>query len=170
MISSGELNENKNNQIIIQALSKLRHESLHYIICGTGSKYDELKKMTSDNGLDDYILFLGYRNDIKELYRASDIFVMPSLREGLSRSIMEAMASGLPCVVSNIRGNVDLIRNKKGGFLCDPRNVSSFAEAIKDCVSIYKNEFGQFNKSEVKKFDLQTVVEKLNEIYSAVII
>lgn len=170
LISSGELNENKNNQIIIQALSKLRHESLHYIICGTGSKYDELKKMTSDNGLDDYILFLGYRNDIKELYRASDIFVMPSLREGLSRSIMEAMASGLPCVVSNIRGNVDLIRNKKGGFLCDPRNVSSFAEAIKDCVSIYKNEFGQFNKSEVKKFDLQTVVEKLNEIYSDVII
>lgn len=84
--------------------------------------------MTSDNGLDDYIHFLGYRNDIKELYRASDIFVMPSLREGLSRSIMEAMASGLPCVVSNIRGNTDLLENTNSGFLCEATDVLAYTK------------------------------------------
>ena len=61
--------------------------------------------------------FLGYRNDVKELYEMSDCFVMPFFREGLSRSIMEAMASGLPCIVSDIRGNRDLIDDKKGGYL-----------------------------------------------------
>lgn len=172
LISSGELNENKNNQIIIQALSKLRHENLHYIICGTGSKYDELKKMTSDNGLDDYIHFLGYRNDIKELYRASDIFVMPSLREGLSRSIMEAMASGLPSVSSKIRGNVDLIENGKCGLLCNPSSSEEFACAIK---SLFENKetisyMADNNLNEIKKYDIRTVIEKMNEVYSAVII
>ena len=52
---------------------------------------------------------LGYRTDISELYNSADIFVFPSIREGLSVSLMEAMASGLPCIVSKIRGNVDLI-------------------------------------------------------------
>ena len=66
---------------------------------------------------------------MKELYGMADIFVMASYREGLSRSIMEAMASGLPCIASKIRGNIDLI-NAGSGFLCEARNVLEFAEKI----------------------------------------
>ena len=69
-------------------------------------------------------------SDILDLYATADIFVMPSFREGLSRSIMEAMAMGLPCVVSKIRGNVDMVDEENGGFLCFPNDVKSFSEAI----------------------------------------
>lgn len=169
LISSGELNENKNNQIIIQALSKLRHESLYYIICGTGLKYDELKKMTSDNGLDDYILFLGYRNDIKELYRASDIFVMPSLREGLSRSIMEAMASGLPCVVSNIRGNTDLLENTNSGFLCEATDVLAYTKKIKKLANdeTMRKTMGKNGLAAIQKFNMETVEIAVSKVYKS---
>jgi glycosyltransferase involved in cell wall biosynthesis len=169
LISSGELNENKNNQIIIQALSKLRHENLHYIICGTGSKYDELKKMTSDNGLDDYIHFLGYRNDIKELYRASDIFVMPSLREGLSRSIMEAMASGLPCVVSNIRGNTDLLENTNSGFLCEATDVLAYTKKIKKLANdeTVRKTMGKNSLVAIQKFNMETVEIAVSKVYKS---
>ena len=169
LISSGELNENKNNQIIIQALSKLRHENLHYIICGTGSKYDELKKMTSDNGLDDYIHFLGYRNDIKELYRASDIFVMPSLREGLSRSIMEAMASGLPCVVSNIRGNTDLLENTNSGLLCEATDVLAYTKKIKKLANdeTVRKTMGKNSLVAIQKFNMETVEIAVSKVYKS---
>ena len=83
-----------------------------------------------DLGIEKQLHLLGYRTDVAELYAMADIFVFPSLREGLSVSLMEAMSSGLPCVVSKIRGNVDLIQAEKGGFLCSPASAWEFAEAI----------------------------------------
>lgn len=168
LISAGELNENKNNQIIIQALSELKNNNIHYIICGVGPKYSELKKIVSDNNLDNFVHFLGYRNDIKELYKACDIFVMPSFREGLSRSMMEAMACGLPCIASKIRGNVDLLDDNKGGFLCDPTDVNQFVSAIKKCDVNTRHKFGEYNLNAIKQYDIHVVEEEIRRIYEEV--
>lgn len=168
LISAGELNENKNNQIIIQALSELKNNNIHYIICGVGPKYSELKKIVSDNNLDNFVHFLGYRNDIKELYKACDIFVMPSFREGLSRSMMEAMAAGLPCIASRIRGNVDLLDDNKGGFLCDPTDVNQFVSAIKKCDVNTRHKFGEYNLNAIKQYDIHVVEEEIRRIYEEV--
>lgn len=111
-------------------MGKLKNPHLHYILCGIGEKQKELQEQADKVGLHNNVHFLGYRNDVKELYETSDCFVMPSFREGLSRSIMEAMASSLPCVVSKIRGNTDLIMNNIGGFICDPSKCDEFANAI----------------------------------------
>ena len=78
-----------------------------------GNKEAELKVLANKNGIAENVHFLGYRKDVKELMNASDIFVMPSFREGLSRSIMEAMASGLPCLVSRIGEILILLMRKK---------------------------------------------------------
>ena len=107
LISVGVLNVNKNNSVIISAMEKLRNPCLYYILCGVGEKQKELQEQADKAGFHDNVHFLDYRNDVKELYRASDCFVVPSFREGFSRSIMEAIASGLPCIVSKIRGNTD---------------------------------------------------------------
>lgn len=170
IISVGELNVNKNNKVIVSALEKLKNNNIHYIVCGVGDEEQELKTQVENAGLQNNVHFVGYRNDIKELYKTADCFVMPSHREGLSRSIMEAMASGLPCVVSRIRGNVDLIEDGKGGFLCAPDDVSGFAEAINKIATDEKlrNNMGEYNKENVKKFDISVVKAEMEKIYSEV--
>lgn len=171
LISVGELNTNKNNSVIISAMEKLKNKNVYYILCGVGEKESELKEQANKAGLFENIRFLGYRNDVKELYEAADCFVMPSFREGLSRSIMEAMASGLPCVVSKIRGNTDLITDNKGGFLCEPSNSEEFAEAIN---FLCKNkplcsEMSQFNKTKIRDFDTSVSVKAMRSIYAEVL-
>ena len=165
MISVGELNTNKNNSVIISAIEKLKNKNVYYILCGVGEKESELKEQADKAGLFENIRFLGYRNDVKELYEASDCFVMPSFREGLSRSIMEAMASGLPCVASRIRGNTDLLEETQCGYLCS--NVEEYSEAI--CSLAFSTECRQDMKEEsltrIKQFGKDIIVKKLTEIY-----
>ena len=167
IISVGELNENKNNKVIISALEKLKNKNIHYILCGVGDKKDELSAMAQSAGISENIHFLGYRTDIKALYNASDCFVMPSYREGLSRSAMEAMASGLPCILSDIRGNRDLIENGSGGFLCKPDDASGFSEAMLKLYgdSLLCEKMKAYNLKKINDFDTSVVEKEIREIY-----
>ena len=103
LISVGELNKNKNNEVIIKALGKLKNPKIHYILCGTGDERDKLFSLGKRYEIEKNLHFFGYRTDIPELLKSCDIFVMPSYREGLSRSLMEAMAAGLPVIASKVR-------------------------------------------------------------------
>ena len=168
LISAGELNANKNNSAIIAALDQLKNNNIHYILCGVGELEADLKKQAADAGLGDRVHFLGYRTDVKELYAMADCFVMPSFREGLSRSIMEAMASGLPCIVSKIRGNTDLVAENEGGFLCKPTDYCGFADAINALASDAQlcQNISEFNRTRVMDFDVAVVEEELRKIYT----
>jgi glycosyltransferase involved in cell wall biosynthesis len=167
IISAGELNINKNNRVIINALGKLKNPKIHYLLCGEGNKKEELDSLIKLHGLEKNIHFLGYRDDIARLYKSCDIFVMPSYREGLSRSIMEAMSAGLPCLVSNIRGNSDLIKHDKGGYLFNPKDVVGFKKGIESLAESEKLrvEMGHYNTQAVKKFDIENVKVDIKEIY-----
>lgn len=173
LISVGELNQNKNNTVIIDALSRVDCESakIKYFLCGVGPLKESLKAKAEEKGIGERVIFLDYRNDVPDLFKAADIFVMPSIREGLSRSIMEAMASGLPCVVSKIRGNVDLIEEEKGGALCSPFSAEEFAAAIE---SLCKNgdtraEMGAFNSEKSKTYKTENIKKEIAEIFKKVI-
>lgn len=169
IISVGELNTNKNNSVIIVALGIINNPHIHYYLCGVGPERNKLEALAKDVGVYDNIHFLGYRNDIKELYSATDIFVMPSFREGLSRSIMEAMAAGLPCVVSRIRGNTDLITQEE--FLCDSKDSKQFAYAIKRLVidNELRLKVGCQNAERVASYSIEKVEEQIRRIYSEII-
>ncbi len=166
IISVGELNANKNNGVIISALAKLKNPHIQYCICGVGENKEKLQVLARKLGIEKNVHFLGFRSDIKELYSASDIFVLPSFREGLSRSIMEAMAAGLPCIVSRIRGNVDLISNKK--MLCDPNSIDNFAKAIYDLAASKskREETGKQNSVNIHCYSLEEVVALMVSIYN----
>ena len=124
--------------------------------------------MAKKYNLESKIHFLGFRNDIPQLLSISDIFIQESYREGLPRSIMEAMSVGLPCVASNIRGNVDLIQDKKGGFLNRVDSHEDFAQSVSILINnpSLRNEMGEFNKQFVKQFDTNNVKKELYNIYT----
>lgn len=167
LLSVGELNENKNHSVIIDAIARLNDKNVKYFIVGKGHLKEELEKKIADNKLENQVFLLGYRTDVAELYNASDVFVFPSYREGLSVSVMEAMASKLPCVVSRIRGNTDLIDSEKGGFLCEPFDAIQFQDYIKRLIESkdLREKFGEYNSNKIQNFSVENVMEKTKEIY-----
>lgn len=81
----------------------------------------------------------------------------------------EAMASGLPCVASKIRGNTDLLENTDGGFLCDPHNASEFAEKIDFLAAnaALREKMGSSNRMAIQNFSKETVIREMQKIYAA---
>ena len=122
----GELNKNKNHEVVIRALGNLATDNIYYIIAGKGALESYLKETAREVKVEDKLKLVGFRSDIERFFDAADIFILPSIREGLNVSLMEAMASGLPCIAGNIRGNVDLIDSGKGGYLFDVSSKEEF--------------------------------------------
>lgn len=164
VFSVGELNENKNQEVIVRAIAKLNNPKIHYLIAGQGKKEEELINLAEELGVNLHLL--GYRTDIVELLNMSDIFAFSSYREGLSVALMEAMAAGLPCVVSRIRGNSDLIEDGRGGYLCEVNDIDTISEAINKLCDVEKQILlGTYNQSKIKKFDKKNVMEIMEQIY-----
>lgn len=167
LLSIGELNVNKNHQVVVKALAKLNNKNVHYAVAGLGDQKDNLLNLAKELGVENQFHLLGYRTDALNLYRAADIFVFPSFREGLSVSMMEAMASGCPIVCSKIRGNVDLVENEKGGCFFAASDDIILAARLKEVVDNEKNaiQFGLYNLNAVKNFGLNSVLDKMKFIY-----
>ena len=166
LMSVGELNNNKNHIKVIEALHQCKNKKLHYVICGIGYTREKLMAAAEAFGLSGRLHLLGFREDVLSILKASDIFVFPSIREGLSVALMEAMALGMPVIASKIRGNVDLIREFDGGFLCDRCDAECFAKAI-DVLAAeggLRQRMGTFNKSVIKKYDKKIVCRQLSKI------
>lgn len=109
LLSVGELNENKNHQVVLRAMAQLNDPNVHYMIAGNGGLQERLLQMAKELGLEKQFHLLGFRRDVAELYKTADVYVHCSYREGLPVSVMEARAAGIPIICSNIRGNADLI-------------------------------------------------------------
>lgn len=167
LLSVGELNKNKNHEIVLRALSRIDKKDIHYFIAGKGDLKDYLIKLAQDLNIQDRVHFLGFRNDIDEIYKVADIFCFPSFREGLSVSLMEAMAAGLPIICSNIRGNNDLIEDEVNGFLCNYDSIDNFRKSIEKLIndSELKERFGIQNKNRVLKLDTKNIIEEIERIY-----
>lgn len=170
-ISMGDLTKNKNYETSIKAFARLNNKKIHYLICGTGPEEDGLKRLAKELNIENNVHFLGFRNDIKELLKASDIFVFSTLREGMPRSMMEAMASGLPCIASRVRGNVDLICDSEGGYLLCANDDKAFAEKIEYLSEnpALRGEMSRANIERIKKYDVKIVSEKISKIYKEVL-
>lgn len=168
LLSVGELNANKNHETVIRALAQLGDtDNLYYVLVGKGALEGNLRTLAGTVGLGDRVKMTGFRTDVRELYGMADFFVFPSFREGLSVSLMEAMASGLPCAVSRIRGNTDLI-DGEGGVLFDPHRVSDCADALKRLLSEPPeacSAMGAHNIEKVRDFGIDRVNEQMRGLY-----
>ncbi|MHA6481488.1 glycosyltransferase family 4 protein [Paenibacillus sp. strain BS8-2] len=167
LMSVGELNQNKNHEIIIRALAEIKNSNIHYIICGQGQRFKFLEELSEKLNVQEQVHLLGYRNDINEIIQIADVFVFPSYREGLSVALMEAMAAKLPIICSKIRGNVDLVSNGEGGLLIEPNNIKGFKDAILSLYSNseFKNRMKEVNYKNSYKYSKEIIKGLMYEIY-----
>ena len=166
LLSVGELNKNKNHEIVIRAIAQLNNPKIHYFIAGIGDLKEYLEDLIKELGLENQIHLLGFRTDINVLDAICDIFLLPSLREGLNVSLMEAMACGKACIANNIRGNNDLIVDQKGGYLLNNR-LDEYRNAIDILANSNdkRKKFGKWNKDHIQYFSKDKVNKKMIEIY-----
>lgn len=169
LIFPAELSKRKNQGMLIKAMKELvqTNNNIHLLLPGKDSmngKYQELaKKLNVENN----VHFLGYRKDIPKLLKISDIAVSSSKQEGLPINIIEAMMCGLPIVVTNCRGNRDLVDEGKNGYLVEIDGVKQFEEYI---LNLYKKEnlkeeFQRKEKENLKLYKLNNMICKFKKIY-----
>lgn len=166
LLSVGELNVNKNHEVVVKALGELQNPKIKYYICGRGPCQEKLEKLIKKYGLEENVFLLGFRNDISQLCKATDIYMFPSFREGLSIALMEAMASGVPSIVSDIRGNRDLINNDVGMYV-DPVNVNEWKDALEKMCLCDRQKYSINNRERVKGFSKEVVLKEMKKIYNA---
>ncbi len=166
LLSVGELNENKNHQLVIRALAKLHNPNVHYAIAGVGDKRDALLALAGELGVAGQVHLLGYRKDIPELNHAADVFCFPSFREGLSVSLIEAMACGMPVVCSRIRGNTDLI-DEDSGALFTPHCEDDCRRAITNMMTCDRSRIGERNRRHADIYSLERIVTTMKSIYKS---
>ena len=167
LVSVGEINKNKNHEVVIRAIASLKKDNIHYIICGVGPLERHLKNLSKELGIESQVHLLGYRKDIPEICTVSDVFLFPSKREGLGLAALEAMATGLPIITSNMHGIVDYSVNGETGYTCSPSDITLFARHI-NCLyadAQLRKKMGINNIGIAKKYDIGNVLSIMDNIY-----
>ncbi|MGL4945240.1 MAG: glycosyltransferase, partial [Fusobacteriaceae bacterium] len=163
----GELNKNKNQAQLLKALEALRLKgrSVRAIFVGIGDQELILRKLAKDLGVK--AAFLGYRKDIKDIIASADMVASMSYREGLPRNIMEAMSAGKPLVLTDIRGNRDIVEHEKNGFLVSVNDIDATALALENLLynSELYNTISKNNYKKIEKYSIENILESMKEVY-----
>lgn len=162
--SVGELSVRKNQIVMLKALAKIDNDNIHYAIVGCGDMEQELRNAIEEYQLSDRVHMLGYRRDVAEIYKASDVCCLPSLQEGLPVALIEGMACGLPVICSRIRGNVDLI-DKHGELLFDSHDPQECYAAIRNVLRSDRLQMGNENKIRAMEYSTEKILLNMKDIY-----
>ena len=132
MIVVGTLKDQKGHRVLIEAAPEVvsRFPNLRILLAGDGPLKEELQAQVRAADLESHVRFLGSRSDVPELLGASDIFVLPSLWEGLPMALIEGMASALPIVATSVSGTQQVMVSGETGLLVPPGSPESLSEAI----------------------------------------
>lgn len=169
----------KNLLKMIEILQELHNQGLkkHLVILGVGyysPDLDAVNELVREVGLSEYVVLYPWveRNQGLAILKNSSIYISTALYEGLPLSVIEAMALGVPSVLSNVDGNKDLIQDGENGFLIDNFDVNEFVEKI--IILIHKkNIYDDFSENIVlnykEKFDSNRNISKLSKIYNSLV-
>ena len=169
-ITVGNVIPRKNQAVLVRAVRELNDPDFHLFIVGDGPLEPELKNLAKELGVEKQVHLLGFRRDVYRLSSAADIFLFSSRQEGLSVSVMEAMACGLPIAASKIRGNTDLIDQGEGGFLLEPDDAKGFADAIARILSEpgIRERMKRHNLEKIRSYSIEAVTEQMARLYESV--
>ena len=169
LLCVGELLSNKNQKMAIEMMPYIlsQYPNTRLLIAGNGPEKEALQRLVDSLGLQKHIEFLGYRRDIDQYYKISDLLVACSIREGLGMNVLEAMMCGKPVVATVNRGHRELVGESNGGILVPVGNTTKMAEGI---ISMFAEPetYQQCAKNAMvfaNKYEIQRVMEELEGIY-----
>lgn len=170
LIYVGELCYRKHQDLLIEAVNMLKGElsNLKLLLVGGGGRANEYKNTVSKLGLEKHVFFLGHRTDVNNLMAISDIAISTSRQEGLPVNVMEAMATGLPLIVTDCRGNRDLVVRGENGIMVGIEDASACADAVRELYysNELREEFGNKSKELINKYSIENVILEMRNIYT----
>lgn len=173
----GRMQTVKAQPLLVQAFIRAveRHgglrSSLRLVLVGDGPLRAECERRIESAGLQDLAWFAGERADVPELLRSLDLFVLPSLAEGISNTILEAMACGLPVIATRVGGNADLVEPADAGQIVAPGDVVALADAIEawSADPLRRRASGAAARADVeRRFSLDAMVARYEAVYRKV--
>jgi sugar transferase (PEP-CTERM/EpsH1 system associated) len=174
----GRLQPVKDQATLVRAfavLRRLRPEAaarLRLVLVGDGIARQALVDLAAAEGIAETTWFAGAQADTRPHYAAFDVFVLPSLMEGISNTILEAMSSGLPVVASAVGGNLELVKDGVNGFLIPPADPPQFAVALArylDNTALLRNHGEASRRHAVESFGLEAMIGAYTALYDAML-
>ncbi|MGO9579437.1 MAG: glycosyltransferase [Desulfobaccales bacterium] len=166
----GRLEEQKGHTHLLAALPEVRRQipDLVVLLIGEGRRQEDLRRQVRDLGLEGTVRFLGTRRDLPEIYRALDLFVHPSLWEGLPLALLKAMGAGLPVVATRVSGSREAVTDGVNGCLVAPGDSEALARAILDLArqpEARRRLGGAARRTVAERYSLEAMLKRLEELY-----
>lgn len=167
ILSVGELSDRKNHTVVLKALSELKKQGFYpkYLIAGVGDLSETLQEKIEELGLTNQVSLLGYRTDIRQLNHAADLFVFPSLREGLGLAGLDAVVDGTYILGGKFGGIKDYIVDHSVGRLINPNDEIQIAALIRERMGKNSDDLSQYAINELTKFDTSSVDNVMKAAY-----
>ena len=170
IVFAGLLVPRKGIDIMIKTLKKIivKKKYVKLILVGDGKNKNNYEKLAKELGVFENIVFTGWRKDIPDIFRSSNLLFLPSRGEGLPGIVMEGMACGLPVVASDIPCIPDLIQNDKNGYLCKMDDINAFSRSILKIMNDSKliDSMKNNNFKKIKKLDWDNMVPEYEKLYN----
>ena len=159
---------------MIDGIEKMKKDentklSFQTVIIGGGEDFEKIKKDVADKKLENKIILTGFIMDASKYLKAFDIFILPSLKEGLPYVVLEAMNAGLPIVASSVGGLTDLIENEKNGILIPPKNAGEITEVLGELIHhpAKRKKYGEHSlELATQKFSFEKMLSGTIDIYN----
>lgn len=167
-----EISNRKRQAYLIKTIAKMNITNEKFLLIGDANKYNlnKIKKLIKKYKLEDIVKLVGFNDEIAEYLEISDLVISVSSQEGLPLNIMEAMYKKKPIIVTDCRGNTDLIQNMKNGIVVEMNNQQQLMDAIyllKNNMKLQK-KFARNNKKIISKYSVKNVMIEMDKIYKGI--
>jgi glycosyltransferase involved in cell wall biosynthesis len=171
--SVGRLEPVKGHVYLLDAFATLapRFPDLYLALVGDGELLPELRSRAENAGLTERVLFLGWREDVPSLLQAFDLFVFPSLSEGMGRGLVEAMAAGVPIVATKAASIPEVLAEGEAGYLVEPASAASLAAGIETLLldPELQSRLVKVGRDRAQDYSVEAMLQKIGAVYQDVL-
>ncbi len=168
--SVGRLVTVKNFPLLLRAVSSLSTDRIVVVLIGDGPERPALEAIARELGIAARVRFLGHREDVAELLPAMDIFVLPSVSEGISNTLLEAMAAGVAVVASNVGGNPEVVRDRVDGLLFESGDEAGLRDKLQKMFAdaVLRASLGRAARERMlSEFSMEAMIARYEQLYQS---